>query len=60
MALSRPVTPAAGLGTRFLPEAKATPQEVLPVVGTPAIRLVVEEAVAAGRTLPGASPDGAA
>ena len=48
----RPVTkaviPAAGLGTRFLPATKAVPKELLPVVDTPAIQLVVEEAVVAG------------
>ncbi len=42
------VVPAAGLGTRFLPATKATPKEMLPVVDTPAIQYVVEEAVAAG------------
>ena len=42
------VIPAAGLGTRFLPATKAVPKEMLPVVDTPAIQYVVEEAVAAG------------
>jgi UTP--glucose-1-phosphate uridylyltransferase len=42
------VIPAAGLGTRFLPATKAQPKEMLPVVDTPAIQYVVEEAVAAG------------
>jgi UTP--glucose-1-phosphate uridylyltransferase len=42
------VIPAAGLGTRFLPATKATPKEMLPVVDTPAIQYVVEEAVDAG------------
>jgi UTP--glucose-1-phosphate uridylyltransferase len=42
------VIPAAGLGTRFLPATKATPKEMLPVVDTPAIQYVVEEAVQAG------------
>ncbi len=46
--LTKAVIPAAGLGTRFLPATKATPKEMLPVVDTPAIQLVVEEAVAAG------------
>jgi UTP--glucose-1-phosphate uridylyltransferase len=46
--LNSVVIPAAGLGTRFLPAAKAVPKEMLPVVDTPAIQLVVEEAVAAG------------
>ncbi len=54
MAHSRPVTkaviPAAGLGTRFLPVTKAVPKEMLPVIDTPTIQLVVEEAVAAGLT----------
>jgi UTP--glucose-1-phosphate uridylyltransferase len=42
------VIPVAGLGTRFLPATKAVPKEMLPVVDTPAIQLVVEEAVRAG------------
>jgi UTP--glucose-1-phosphate uridylyltransferase len=47
-AVTKAVVPAAGLGTRFLPATKATPKEMLPVVDTPAIQYVVEEAVAAG------------
>jgi UTP--glucose-1-phosphate uridylyltransferase len=54
MAHSPPVTkaviPAAGLGTRFVPATKAMPKEMLPVIDTPAIQYVVEEAVAAGLT----------
>ena len=46
--VTKAVIPAAGLGTRFLPVTKATPKEMLPVVDTPAIQYVVEEAVAAG------------
>jgi UTP--glucose-1-phosphate uridylyltransferase len=42
------VIPAAGLGTRFLPATKAVPKGLLPVVDTPALQLVVEEARAAG------------
>jgi UTP--glucose-1-phosphate uridylyltransferase len=42
------VIPAAGLGTRFLPASKASPKEMLPVVDTPAIQYVVEEAARAG------------
>jgi UTP--glucose-1-phosphate uridylyltransferase len=42
------VIPAAGLGTRFLPATKAQPKEMIPVVDTPAIQYVVEEAVRAG------------
>ena len=51
---SRPVTkavfPVAGLGTRFLPATKVQPKEMLPLVDTPAIQYVVEEAVASGLT----------
>jgi UTP--glucose-1-phosphate uridylyltransferase len=36
------------MGTRFLPATKATPKEMLPVIDTPAIHYVVEEAVTAG------------
>jgi UTP--glucose-1-phosphate uridylyltransferase len=46
--ITKAVIPAAGLGTRFLPATKAMPKEMLPVVDTPAIQYVVEEAVAAG------------
>ncbi|HJR24507.1 MAG TPA: UTP--glucose-1-phosphate uridylyltransferase GalU [Acidimicrobiales bacterium] len=42
------VIPAAGLGTRFLPAAKAQPKEMIPVVDKPAIQYVVEEAVRSG------------
>src|SRR4051812_6141790 len=42
------VVPAAGLGTRFLPATKAIPKEMLPIVDTPTLQLIVEEAVAAG------------
>ncbi|MCY1031093.1 UTP--glucose-1-phosphate uridylyltransferase GalU [Corallococcus sp. BB11-1] len=42
------VIPAAGLGTRFLPATKAVPKEMLPIVDTPTLQYIVEEAVAAG------------
>jgi UTP--glucose-1-phosphate uridylyltransferase len=42
------VIPAAGYGTRFLPISKAVPKEMLPVLDTPVIQYVVEEAVASG------------
>lgn len=50
MKVRKAVIPAAGLGTRFLPATKAQPKEMLPVVDTPAIQLVVAEAVRAGLT----------
>ena len=42
------VIPAAGLGTRFLPETKGVPKEMLPVIDKPVILYQVEEAVASG------------
>jgi UTP--glucose-1-phosphate uridylyltransferase len=42
------VIPAAGLGTRFLPATKAVPKELLPIIDTPALQLVIDEAVGAG------------
>ncbi|WP_298705674.1 UTP--glucose-1-phosphate uridylyltransferase GalU [uncultured Veillonella sp.] len=42
------VIPAAGFGTRFLPATKAQPKEMLPIVDTPAIQCIVEEALASG------------
>src|SRR6266511_846844 len=42
------VIPAAGLATRFLPATKAVPTELLPVVDTPVLQYIVEEAAAAG------------
>ena len=44
------VIPAAGLGTRFLPATKAVPKEMLPIVDTPTLQLVIDEAVRAGVT----------
>src|SRR4051812_42785383 len=46
--LRKVVVPAAGLGTRFLPATKAIPKEMLPIVDTPTIQLIVEEALSAG------------
>lgn len=40
--------PAAGLGTRFLPATKTVPKELLPVVETPGIEMIAEEAAFAG------------
>src|SRR3989338_4539479 len=42
------VIPAAGFGTRFLPQTKAMPKEMLPIVDKPIIQYVVEEAVESG------------
>jgi UTP--glucose-1-phosphate uridylyltransferase len=48
MAISKVVIPAAGFGTRFLPQTKAMPKEMLPIVDKPVIQYVVEEAVQSG------------
>lgn len=42
------VIPAAGFGTRFLPQTKAMPKEMLPIVDKPVIQYVVEELIDAG------------
>ena len=46
--ITKVIIPAAGFGTRFLPQTKAMPKEMLPVVDKPVIQYVVEEAVASG------------
>src|SRR5579885_661771 len=46
--IRKAVIPAAGFGTRFLPQTKAMPKEMLPVVDKPIIQYVVEELVGAG------------
>ena len=42
------VIPAAGFGTRFLPETKAMPKEMLPLVDKPTIQYIVEEILDSG------------
>ena len=46
--IKKAVIPAAGFGTRFLPATKAQPKEMLPIVDTPTVQFVVEEAVRSG------------
>lgn len=48
--IRKAVIPAAGFGTRFLPASKSQPKEMLPIVDTPVIQYVVEEAVSSGIT----------
>ncbi len=48
MKIKKAILPVAGLGTRFLPATKAQPKEMLPIFDTPAIQLIIEEAVEAG------------
>jgi UTP--glucose-1-phosphate uridylyltransferase len=46
--IKKAVIPAAGVGTRFLPVTKAQPKEMLPIIDTPTIQYVVQEAVDSG------------
>ena len=48
--IRKAVIPAAGFGTRFLPQTKAMPKEMLPIVDKPVIQYVVEELVDSGIT----------
>lgn len=48
MRIRKAVLPVAGLGTRALPASKVVPKELLPLVDTPILQYIVEEAVAAG------------
>jgi UTP--glucose-1-phosphate uridylyltransferase len=45
---TKAIIAAAGFGTRFLPQTKAMPKEMLPIVDKPIIQYVVEELVEAG------------
>lgn len=46
--IRKAVIAAAGFGTRFLPQTKAMPKEMLPLVDKPIIQYIVEELVDAG------------
>ncbi len=46
--ITKALIPAAGFGTRFLPQTKAMPKEMLPIVDKPVIQYVVEEIVDSG------------
>ena len=46
--IRKAVIPAAGFGTRFLPQTKAMPKEMLPIVDKPIVQYIVEELVGVG------------
>ena len=46
--IKKAIIPAAGLGTRFLPATKAQPKEMLPIIDTPTIQYVIQEAIDSG------------
>lgn len=45
---TKAIIPAAGFGTRFLPQTKAMPKEMMPLIDKPIIQYVVEDLVRAG------------
>lgn len=47
---TKAIIAAAGFGTRFLPQTKAMPKEMMPIIDKPVIQIVVEELVEAGIT----------
>ncbi|MDA1188685.1 MAG: UTP--glucose-1-phosphate uridylyltransferase [Chloroflexi bacterium] len=48
MNVRKAVIPAAGFGTRFLPVTRSVPKVLLPVLDTPSIHYMVEEAAQSG------------
>lgn len=48
--ITKAVIPCGGMGTRFLPITKAVPKEILPIIDTPVLSYIVEEAIDSGIT----------
>ncbi len=48
MQVKKAIIPCAGFGTRFLPVTKVMPKELLPIVDTPALLYIIDEAVKSG------------
>lgn len=48
MKVRKAIIPCAGFGTRFLPATKVVPKELFPIVDTPALSYIVEEAAQSG------------
>ena len=48
MTVKKAIIPCAGFGTRFLPATKVVPKELFPIVDTPALSYIVEEAAESG------------
>ena len=46
--ITKAVIPCGGMGTRFLPITKAVPKEILPVIDTPVLAYIVNEAIDRG------------
>lgn len=48
--VTKAIIPAAGFATRFLPQSKSIPKEMLPLVDTPTLDYIVRECVESGIT----------
>ncbi len=48
MTVKKAIIPCAGFGTRFLPSTKVLPKETFPIVDTPALYYILDEAAASG------------
>ncbi len=48
--ITKAVIPCAGMGTRFMPITKAVPKELLPIIDTPVLSYIVNEAKDSGVT----------
>ena len=48
--IRKAIIPAAGLGTRMLPQTKASPKEMIPIFDKPTLQYIVEEAYESGIT----------
>ncbi len=48
MSVKKAIIPCAGFGTRFLPVTKVLPKELLPIIDTPALSHIIDEAVRSG------------
>jgi len=48
--ITKAVIPCGGMGTRFLPITKTLPKEMLPIIDTPVLSYIVEEAIDSGIT----------
>lgn len=46
--ITKVLIPAAGLGTRFLPATKSLPKEMFPIIDTPTLQYIVQEAYDSG------------
>lgn len=46
--VTKAIIPVAGFGTRFLPQTKAMPKEMLPIVDKPTVQIIVEQFVKSG------------